>query len=66
MAFGASFRDDKEDLNQGYMLMKGLDKVRGEASLTVIAYNMKRAINILGVEGLISAVRRCPPAVPSY
>jgi len=56
----------KRTWNYGYMLMKGLDKVRGEASLTVIAYNMKRAINILGVQGLISAVRRCPAAVPSY
>ena len=56
----------KRTWNHGYMLMKGLDKVRGEASLTVIAYNMKRAINILGVQGLISAVRRCPAAIPSY
>jgi hypothetical protein len=56
----------KRTWNQGYMLMKGLDKVRGEASLTVIAYNMKRAINILGVQGLISVVRQCPAAVPSY
>ena len=56
----------KRTWNQGYMLMKGLDKVRGEASLTVIAYNMKRAINILGVQELISAVRWCPAAVPSY
>jgi len=56
----------KRTWNHGYMLMKGLDKVRGEASLTIIAYNMKRAINILGVQGLISAVRQCPVAVPSY
>lgn len=55
----------KRAWNQGYMLMKGLDKVRGEASLTVIAYNMKRAINILGVQDLISAVRQYPAAAPS-
>ncbi len=56
----------KRAWNQGYMLIKGLDKVRREASLTVIAYNMKRAINILGVQDLISAVRQYPPTAPSY
>jgi hypothetical protein len=56
----------KRTWNQGYMLMKGLDKVRGEASLTVLAYNMKRAINILGVKALLSAVRRCPTAASTY
>lgn len=56
----------KRAWNNGYMLMRGLDKVGGETSLTVIAYNMKRAINILGVQCLISAVKQRPVAVPSY
>jgi hypothetical protein len=33
-----------------------LDKVGAEMSLTVLSYNLKRVINILGVEKLIQAV----------
>jgi hypothetical protein len=36
--------------------MRGLDKVRAEFSLTALAYNLRRAINILGVERLREAV----------
>jgi len=36
--------------------MKGLDKVKGEFSLTALAYNMKRAIKVAGVETLIQAM----------
>ena len=54
----------KRDWNQGYMLMKGLSKVGGETSLTVLAYNMKRVMNILGVGALISALRQYPATVP--
>ncbi|MCY1667381.1 hypothetical protein [Rhizobium sp. SL86] len=32
-------------------------KVRGEFSLTALAYNIKRAITLVGVPGLIKAVR---------
>ena len=46
----------KRAMNQGYFLMRGLDKVGAEMSLTVLSYNLKRAINILGVEKLIEAV----------
>jgi len=46
----------KRAMNQGYFLMKGLDKVGAEMSLTVLSYNLKRAINILGVPKLIAAV----------
>lgn len=35
------------------LLMKGLEKCRGEWSLMCACYNMKRAISILGVEKLI-------------
>jgi hypothetical protein len=48
----------KRGFNQGYLLLKGLSKVRGEMGLTFLAYNIKRAINILGVEALIAAVRK--------
>jgi len=46
----------KRAMNQGYFLMKGLDKVSAEMSLTVLSYNLKRAINIIGVKNLIAAV----------
>jgi transposase len=46
----------KRAMNQGYFLMKGLDKVGAEMSLTVLSYNLKRAINILGVKKLIESL----------
>jgi transposase len=47
----------KQWMNQGAFLMRRLENVRGEFSLTALAYNIKRAINIVGVPGLIAAVR---------
>jgi hypothetical protein len=47
----------KQWMNQGAFLTRGLEKVRGEFSLTALVYNMRRAINILGVEELMRAVR---------
>lgn len=43
-------------MNQGYFLTRGLESVKGEFSLTMLAYNMKRVINILGVEKLVQAM----------
>jgi transposase len=42
--------------DQGYFLMKGIENVKAEMSLTVFTYNLKRAIKILGVPRLIQAV----------
>jgi hypothetical protein len=39
-------------------MMKGLEKVRGEFNLSALACNMKRVINIVGMERLLEAVRR--------
>ena len=47
----------KRAMNQGYFLMKGIKKVSTEMSLSVMAYNMKRAFNILGVTAMIAALR---------
>lgn len=47
----------KQWMNQGAFLMRRLENVRGEFSLTALAYNIKRAITIVGVQGLIAAVR---------
>jgi transposase len=46
----------KRGMEAGYFLLRGLEKVRAEMSLTVLAYNLKRAINLLGVPALIAAV----------
>ena len=46
----------KRWMDQGYFLMRGKEKVNAEASLTVLAYNMRRAINILGIPALVRAV----------
>jgi len=48
----------KRALNQGYLLLKGLRKVNGEVGLTMLAYNMRRAINILGVKSLITSISK--------
>jgi transposase len=51
------FGSIKQWMNQGAFLMKGLDKVRAEFSLTALVYNLRRAINIRGVETMMAAVR---------
>jgi transposase len=48
----------------GYFLMKGLTKVRGEFSLMTLAYNLRRVINLLGVECLLEALRTGKMPVP--
>lgn len=42
--------------DQGFLLTRGLENVRTEGAFSVMAYNMKRAINILGVRRLILAL----------
>ena len=42
----------KRMMDNGQFLMRGLDNVRAEMSLSVLSYNLKRVINILGVETL--------------
>jgi hypothetical protein len=37
--------------------LKGLRKVKGEVGFTILAYNMRRAINILEVGALIVLVK---------
>ena len=44
-AFGAPF-----------LLLRGLKKVSGEVGLLLFSYNLRRALNILGVEALIQAL----------
>jgi len=51
------FGSIKQWMNQGAFLMRGLDNVRGEFSLTALVYNLRRALNIVGVAAMTAAVR---------
>jgi len=51
------FGSIKQWMGQGAFLMMGLENVRAEFSLTALAYNLRRVINILGVKAMIAAVR---------
>ncbi len=46
----------KRAMMSGYFLMRGLKKVGAEMSLTVLSYNIKRVVNILGVKKMIEAL----------
>jgi transposase len=52
----APFGTMKRGMDQGYFLLKGLRKVRGEFSLTVLAYNLKRVLHLVGMPRLLDAV----------
>ena len=51
------FGSIKQWMHQGAFLMRRLDNVRGEFSLTALAYNIRRAISLVGVPGLIAAAK---------
>jgi len=51
------FGSIKQWMNQGAFLMRGLEKVRGEFSLTALAYNLRRVLNLVGFAQLMTAVR---------
>jgi hypothetical protein len=42
-----------------HFLTKTLERVSTEMSLHVLAYNLKRVMKILGIRGLIEAIRAC-------
>ena len=46
----------KRAMHQGYFLTCGLHNVRSEMSLSILAYNIKRIIRIVGVQALIGAL----------
>ena len=46
----------KRGMNQGYFLVRGLRKVAAEMGLTVLCYNLRRALNMVGVDGLVGVV----------
>ena len=50
------FGSIKQWMYQGAFLMRGLESVRAEFSLTALAYNLRRALNILGLKTMMAAV----------
>jgi len=62
--FGTIKRGD----DAGYLLVRGLAKVRAEFSLMTLAYNLRRAVRVVGVPRLLAALRgtlpRLADAVP--
>ena len=44
--------------------LRGLEKVNGEMALIMTVYNMKRAINILGIEKLLEKLKNWKPKYP--
>jgi hypothetical protein len=42
-------------MNQGAFLMRRLDKVRAQFSLTALAYNLRRVLNIVRFADLMAA-----------
>ena len=55
--FKHPFGTIKQWMNQGAFLMRGLEKVRAEFSLTTLAYNHRRVLNIVGLPKLIAALQ---------
>lgn len=51
----------KRGMNQGFFLLKGISKVTTETGLTVLSYNLKRVLNIMGVEQMISSLAKANP-----
>jgi hypothetical protein len=47
----------KHWMNHGYFLMRGKKKVAAEVSMSVLVYNMKRVLKILGVPTLLAELR---------
>ena len=50
------FGSIKQWMNQGAFLMRGLENVRGEFRLTALAYNLRRAPNLVGFRELMAAL----------
>ena len=51
-----AFGTIKHSMNQGYFLTRRLPNVRSEMSVTVLAYNIKRVLKMLGVKNLLAAL----------
>ena len=52
------FGSIKQWMGQGAFLTRRFANVRGEFSLTALGYNLRRAINLVGIPALTAAVAR--------
>ena len=50
----------KQWMYQGAFLMRGLEKVRGEFSLTALAYNIRRVLNLVAFDKLMAVLKAAP------
>src|SRR6201994_243947 len=50
------FGSIKQWMKQGAFLMRGLENVRGEFSLTALAYNLRRVLNLVGLTELMASL----------
>ena len=50
----------KQWMYQGAFLMRGLEKVRAEFSLTALAYNIRRVLNLVAFDKLMVAMKAAP------
>ena len=50
----------KQWMYQGAFLMRGLEKVRAEFSLTALAYNIRRVLNLVAFDKLMAVVEAAP------
>jgi hypothetical protein len=48
----------KRQMGHAYFLMRGQQKVSGETSLTLLAYNLKRVVKLQGVPQLLAALAK--------
>ena len=51
----------KQWMYQGAFLMRGLEKVRAEFSLTALAYNIRRVLNLVAFGELMAAAKAAAP-----
>ena len=50
----------KQWMHQGAFLMRRLEKVRAEFSLTALAYNIRRVLNLVPFDALMLVVKVVP------
>lgn len=47
----------KRTLGYTHFLLRGIEKVKGEAVMHCLMYNLKRVLNIIGAKKLIAAIK---------
>jgi len=50
------FGSVKRGFNQGYLLLRGVGRVVGEVGFSMLAYNLRRAVSMVGVGGLVAYI----------